>query len=428
MKVAVFGNNLNAGLTLVRALRRAGAYGDLFSMPYSYAQESPEWWSKSFSPADAGRVFPRVDLSLRNPLSSIREIGELYGAVSEYDVLVMMEDGPAYFSELRGVPKVFLAAGGDIQIIPFLREVVGPDLQALGASLGRALSDGNWRDVLRTLPNWMAVRSANARIEQRQRAGILQCHACILSPHQGPLATRLGIQPLRVRHVPFLMDTEVLDEIDTGFAEELRRTYSGLDLLFFHPTRQFYLPLNNDRYLKDNDKLIRGYAEFVRTNPRSSRLLLVEKGRAPDLARTRELIAEAGIQDRVDWMPELPNRKMRAYYALPQCVVCDQFSPNLAMLGNVGREASFFGRPLITAFSSMNSLYYGQDMPEHVFAAQSATEVKAAMARLASLDATALRDLEARSRAWFLRNHDGTRLIHKYLAVFRDLASASSPS
>jgi hypothetical protein len=170
--------------------------------------------------------------------------------------------------------------------------------------------------------------------------------------------------------------------------------------------------------MKDNDKLLHGFAAFMRQTRVRARLVLFEKGRPQDIENSKQLIQELHISEYVDWWPELPNKVLRVFYCLPQVVVCDQYNPHLAGLGNIGREASYWGCPLVTAFNAdWNRPLYGSDMPPHVMGAQTAEEIALALQRLALMDAQERTQAATAGKAWFRRQLHAETLIPRLINV-----------
>jgi glycosyltransferase involved in cell wall biosynthesis len=266
----------------------------------------------------------------------------------------------------------------------------------------------------------------SARLQARQRKGLQQCAALICAPHQKLLIDRLQLDHNKVHYLSFPMDASVLAEVDRHEVSRLQEKYGDVDILFFHPTRQFYIRESSDRFLKDNDKLLYAYARFLGKTTKRVKLLLVLKGREGDIAYSQRLIREMNLEGDVEWLPEMPNKRLRAYYTLNQVVLCDQYSPHLAILGNTGREATFYGRPIISAFAEWNRAYYGQDLPMHVFPAQTVDEIVSAMGKVASLSPEEREELSNGAVQWFRRNLDSQSLLPKYMDLFSNVSKSFS--
>jgi len=431
-RVAIYGNNLNQGYFLARSLHELGVRATLFCPSYEYAQERHDWWTASDIDGSLVRYAPLFPPGCGGTPSSDPEIRRVYDEIAAYDVLVMAENGPAVFSDLGGGPaRVFLSLGFDLQNTPFLlkrhlysrhtwqplREVVVNTFSGhFGAPL---LVPQRCRAVCGVLRSY-------ATLQRRQRKGLRQADALVIAPHQEPLARRLSLDPGKVRYLPMPMDTRVLQEVDRTASDALARRYAAFENVFFHPTRQFFLRTTDDPYKKDNYKLLEGYADYRSRSTKRSRLLLVRKGDAADLEEADRIIHRLGLNESVEWLPEMPNRELRAFYTMRNVIVCDQFSPNLAVLGNIGREASFFGRLLITSFRAFNTRLYGADIPAHVLPAETAGEVARAMLAVDDLSDECRAGLEQGASRWFQRHHANAAAVPKWIRLFEDLVAQRS--
>ena len=216
------------------------------------------------------------------------------------------------------------------------------------------------------------------------------------------------------------MDIENLKQADHRFVKRLRKKYADRELVFFHPSRQLFLKRNrhSDRFNKRNDTLLHGYARYLSRADKKTVLVLVEKGPDEDIAAAKRLIGNLGIGDHVEWIPEMSNKKLRAYYLLDQTVVCGYFNKHIQRLSNVGREASFYGRPLITGYGDFHRLLYGDDQPPHVFPAVTAGQVLDAMTRLAAMSPEDRRAMGEAATAWFMRHHTFEAVLPRYIEMF----------
>ena len=422
MKIAFYGNNLNFGYLFVRALRARGVDATLFQPVYREAQEQHEWWTAEKAIPGVVRTV-RIDgafMGNRRRLVEEDGVAALYEEIRSYDLLVMMEHGPELFSELEGVRKVFLSQGSDLQIVPFLLRVNHPPA-AVVADAARGLVALVRGDFETRRKSWYRLNNrlrSDWKVQQRQRRGLRQCRWLICAPYQERLLRVLGLDAEKAVYLSWPMETDWLTEQDAAEIERLRLRYAQYDVVFFHPTRQFYLRMNGDYFLKDNDKLVRGYARFRASSACASRLLLVRKGRTEDVAATEELIRREGLEDAVDWFPETENRRLRAYLALPNVVVCDDYSPSAATLGNIGREAVYFGLPLVSAFRPWNRKLWGNEFPPNVFPAETEQEVADAMRRVAVLTAGQREEMRTRSRSWYEEHLSTDALMPRYIQLF----------
>ena len=421
MKVAFYGNNLNLGYFFVRLLRQQGWQATLICPDYQYAQEQHDWWTDEAASSEWIYRIPSAPVGRFWPLTSLPLVRDLYREFEDCKVLLLAEDGPALFSELPSGPaKICVAFGADIVHYPFyLSDFLSPTrgFRFYTQNLKWAMR-GDARSayqMLRSLDRFPRELPRRAMVQRRQRRGLRQCRQIVCGPHHTPLLESIGVRREKLRFLPLPMDTSVLSEVDESLVGRLRQEFADYDLLFLHPTRHYYLREDTDVFLKDNDKLLYAFARFLRETQKRVKLLLVRKGREHDVRHSEKLVAELGIEHAVQWLPEMPNKALRSYYALPQVVVCDQYNPNLSVMGNIGREASYFGRPLITAFRPWNQLRYGEDMPEHVLSAETTEEILDAMRAVAAMTDEERAALQQAGAAWFSRNHSEKNVCGRWL-------------
>lgn len=431
MKLAIYGNNLNVGYFFARSFRQLGVDAKLLYVEERLPQDRPGWWIKDEELdraclIDVGKPF---DIARLRSLASDPRIAELYALASTFDVILFMQDGPAIFSELPHPAKVFMSQGGDLQNMPFALDQYLNFKTMLSVLRGQQKFGGRQASGERApvstfskLRNALALFKKHMLRQLRQRRGLRQCARWICQPNQIELIERLSYPLDNVSFLPLPHFLDPAQDADP----ELECRYGGYDIVFLHPTRQLFLPLDRNPYMKGNDKLLRGYADFISTAKLKTRLILVRKGRAGDLAAADDLIREVGLTEHIEWLEDMPNTQLRRFYLLENCVVCDQYESALGYLGAIGREASIHGCPLVTTFEPHNRLLYGDDLPPHVFPAKSVEEIREAMVQIAALTPAERSALRREGKDWALRNHAPSVLVPKYLDVLQSVLSASS--
>jgi hypothetical protein len=403
MKIHVYGNNLNEGYNFSHLLNNKGVETRLFTLEYPFKQEFPEWWrDRSINEKLIRFIKPtEVDHSSifsRFPLMLNRNIRKFYREISGCDLIFLSEDGPALMNGISR-PTVFLSKGHDLQVNPFLRSDIKSILRG---DIGKSLAS------------------------YRQRRGIRRAKLVIAAPNQEEIVRKLKLRMVSFKFtIP--MDTSSLVSYDEDLYRNICDKYKKYDLVLFHPTRQYYFAHRDwNKYLKDNDKLIEAYSRYCRYTKKNVILLLVRKGLKEDIEETERQIISFGIRDRIEWVPEMENYKIRTFYKLPNSIVCDQYSPYLAYLGNIGREASYYGKLIITAFNyDWNRRVYGEDMPKNVFPAISSGEIFDHLKTIEDLGPDALHDIREDTKGWFLRFYDGDTIINKYIDMFEKVLKGS---
>ena len=435
MKIAIYGNNLNQGYWLARNFRKHGCHAVVITPPYLYDQEYHAWWSNSPLDQSLIRKIDVSDLEMRSldPLRKNPKIVEVYDEFKDYDILFLVEDGPAFFSELNGPVKVFRAAGDDLQAIPFYHKLhcrprIFIDALKRGFTFHRHGVWALWRNLK---GEWDVAADTCARhrvYQDRQRAGLRQCAALLTPPDLEHFIRKLGLDHIPRHYISWPMDVENLEEEDADFTMELEERYRDVDVILFHPSRIFFLMDDGDVFKKGNDKLIRAYAQYLRKTRKNVRLVLIEKGRDQDIAEAKRLEAELGLQEKIDWIPELPNIKMRSYYKHPNTVVCGYFEKHIQRMSNSGREATFYGNPLVTGFGDFQRVFYGDDMPPNVIPAIQPYEIVDGLVRLEEMSTGDRQRLRDETRAWFYRHLTFEAVMPRYLELFERLINEQKAS
>lgn len=430
MRVAVFGNNLNQGYDIAELLVEQGIQAKVFDEQREFAQDTHTWYRTEPRNEDLIEhcAITQAELTAPGELSSWASIAPIYEKAADYDLLILREYGPALFSELHGPKKVFWPIGGDLQDLPFLARACGPRPWEKYSSINQkefnfpeqSQGDSEPMEPYEEPRDWWA-----RNMQERQRRGLGQCHCWIVAGYQFPLAQRLRYPTERLRSMPFFIHFDLRNDVDKPLKRHLHKKYADLDMVLFHPTRQLYVE-GDTPWFKDNHKLFLAYHEFLKQATITSKLIAIDKGREEDLNRSRQLIHHLGIQDHVEWISELPNRELRAWYTLDNVVVCDQFSPSLPTMGTIGREATLFERPLITSYDASNNLVHGRDWPPNVFHAVSVPEILDALCYLQSCPPLEQKQMVRETRAWcqrFLTKEACGKRLVKLLYEVMDLPS-----
>jgi len=297
--------------------------------------------------------------------------------LSRYDCVIAYGMGPAW-AAFADVPYLAETWGGDITMLPFY-------------------DTGDWEGHETVpLPGPKAELSAQARL---QRLGYRRAGRVLLTdPRFDPFAERLGISGKSV-HMGFFIDTE---KYAPGPEPELREELLGgrAGPLVFMPSRQ-------DWYWKGSDRLLRGFAAAAE---RRDGAVLVCPGWGADLERSRELIAELGIGERVRLLGSAMSKgRLRRFYRAAD-IVADQFT--VGSYGGSALEAMSCARPLLISLDRERFAGRFDTFPPVVNVAEP-EEIAAALERLFADDAHRAR-VGAEARDWVVANH-GPPLVQRTL-------------
>jgi hypothetical protein len=435
LRIAIFDNLANSAYIQAKVLRRLGESVDLVLDPLDrYAMSDPRWedldmelptdelvdaplpacelpsWVRR-EPAGAshrggGRIERNVGLlreaqrtwpawwvaGRRAGWRGTRMVFErawVLRTLATYDCVIAYGMGPVW-AALAGVPFVAETWGGDVTMLPFY-------------------DTGDWEghDSL-ALPGPRRELFAQARL---QRLGYEKAARILLTdPRFDPFAERLGHSDKSV-HLGFLIDTA---KYAPGPEPELREQLLGAreGLIVFVPSRQ-------DWYWKGSDRLLRGFAAAAAGR---GDVVLVCAGWGADLARSKRLIAELGIGERVHLLPcALSKGRLRRYYRAAD-VVADQFT--VGSYGGSALEAMGCARPLLISLERQRFEGRFASFPP-VMNVSEPDQIATALTRL--FDDPDLRArLGEQARDWVVENH-GDALAHRVLELCHVAVSEAVP-
>jgi glycosyltransferase involved in cell wall biosynthesis len=288
--------------------------------------------------------------------------------LSEYDCIIAYGMGPAW-ATLAGVPCLAETWGGDITMLPFY-------------------DTGDWEGhetvALPGPPRELAAQAKLQRMGYEHAARLL-----LTDPRFMPFAERLGHAEKCV-HLGFLVDVEKYrPEPEVELRAQLLGSSDGP--LVFVPARQ-------DWYWKGSDRLLRGFALAAEAYPGA---ILVCAGWGADLDRSRQLIAELGIGERVRLLPcAMSKERLRRYHCAAD-VVADQFT--VGSYGSSALEAMSCGRPLLISLERDRFEGRFPSFPPVMNVSES-DQIAEALTRLFD-DARLRATLGAQAREWVIANH-----------------------
>lgn len=146
----------------------------------------------------------------------------------------------------------------------------------------------------------------------------------------------------------------------THWGHEFAQLRAKNDLVVVYHGRHYWDCKPDDFGAKGTDKLIAGWAEFVRRNPGVKAVLqTMEYGK--DVQRTKALIRDLDIEHAVAWFPPMYRKDIMVGLAMAD-IVCGQFENNWIMSG-VLYEALVLGKPILayrddSEYESMYSWLY----------------------------------------------------------------------
>lgn len=381
MKIALIGNMNNNFFVVMRYLRDAGIDAHLFL----YQNEQPHFFPENDT-QDIQKWAPYIHkLSFQDSIPGILKTPgkivkkELHG----FDIFIGCGFSPAYL--MRAGMRLSL-------FIPYSDTVDGLSSYPLKFKF--------WK---RHLGSFFSRRLQRKSLQKTQCIG-----TSLLSPLMVEKLISLSLISKAVPLlVPMVYVTETTLEVPKSLSSIVAymKTY---DFVLFSHTRQKWVVAKNENDIdinpggKRNDKLIRGFARFVKNHSSiSSLLVLFDYG--SDVAESKALIQELQIQDHVLWISTLPRKDILPL--IQYATLCaDEFSVP-CLWGGVGWESICQGKMLLHYYGGNRANFeqrFGIKMP-HFFDVQSEEEIAEALGEFQSRRAH-YEVLSKENKTWFLEN------------------------
>ncbi len=155
------------------------------------------------------------------------------------------------------------------------------------------------------------------------------------------------------------------------FYRQIKEIRERNDLVVLQHIRQVWKPTRDKWSIKGNDKLLRGFAEFIRLHPQiKSKLILFEYGVHVD--DTIKLMKKLQIENHVVWFPKMPRKYIMHFINWSDVVVGELFHSWLTYCAVL--ECLCLGKPIMhkridkqfnTEYSELYPMLFA-DSPESV--------------------------------------------------------------
>ncbi len=149
------------------------------------------------------------------------------------------------------------------------------------------------------------------------------------------------LEELNIKNTCFLPNP-----LDLNYMKNIKADvkYQGYDFVIFHPVRHSWkTPYLDMKSTKGNNKLINGFAKFVKKKRVNALLVLLNSG--PDVAASQALIHKLGIQENTKFISR-QNKEGLLHHIKACDLVADQFE--IGAFGGAALEAMGCGKPLLT--------------------------------------------------------------------------------
>ena len=209
---------------------------------------------------------------------------------SPFSFFIGTDYAPAYFFKARMTLDIFFPAGGDIFDYPF-RKIIKSSY----------------------LPKIFQIESF--RCAKYQKWALTLAQSISMDPANEDFEKYLKILKMdkieRIPALPFLYITQYNTDFFSksshyNFIQKLKKEN---DFLIIQHCRQSWTCDKNSLHYKANDRLIKGFALFLKNNhEKKCKLILLEYGE--DVKETKKLIDELSINEHVIWLPKMLRKNL----------------------------------------------------------------------------------------------------------------------
>ena len=417
LKIGMFGNIGNKDYNSVRSMRRCGFDAELMvgdGWFDTFPMSRPFWEDVSIEcssyeegmalekdwqpPSYVKHVAYDVDLQIRyqNRYSAIPEVQERYK--QEFGIDLAADRALLLAQHMGHWPCLALMKRYDVVQLSMAQISLGPFCPRpfVVQPVGGDIYISAFQETVFGLLMRAGFRSA--------------AHVAVCETDYPAYLNRLGTTVPRT-FLPLMVDTDIYVP---GSREEVRSHWTqaiGGSRFILNVCRQSW-------EWKGNDRLIRAFCRFA-NDADDWRLVLQEWG--TDIAASKALIADLGIQSRVLWQPLCSKPLLRERQRAAD-VVADQFV--MEGYGTSVLESLAAATPVMMVPAPLDNVTKFIGQPPPFVGARTEDEILAALCKLRDDDFRVRRGLE--SRRWVEKFHGHSVLAPLYHDLFRAAASGQS--
>lgn len=310
IKVALIGNQNNNFFALLRYFINAGIKTDLLLF-----NQEDDFFSFDADTFEPEKYKPFVKKLNWGDLKSWQKLSnsEIEKSLDEYNFFIGCGSSPAFFSRIGKKLDIFVPYGSDLYVLPFF-QLVHPLRQVAYFSFSKHQKKG--------------IESAST----------IFCDKA--APEFENVVNKFKFQGNRLyKGIPFIylpeyetFDANILNDLENfkilqklkkeeysivfQYCRQMWKTKaikkSNILLQLFEKLKGNSLQAQMVSWnLKGNNKLIEGYAKFLKNSiNKKYKLVLVEYG--IDCNETKKLISELQIEEHVIWLPKMPRKEIMA--------------------------------------------------------------------------------------------------------------------
>jgi hypothetical protein len=412
-RVALIGNMNNNFFTLCRYLRDLHFDAILYILPYD---------PKHFLPgADTFKsdYAPYVKtLPWGNPYE-LRHVtkSEVRKEFRDYDFLIGCGTAPAYLAKAGMKLDLFIPYGSDLYHYPFF------NLFTPKKFINYFLSIFKKSGEVQQLPSKPTNIKGYVPFVMNQRKGIRNAITAFF-PSSGEDIYAQSLRNLKFRNthivkgIPLIYVSEFGGDViqqqyhRSDWYPKFNNIRARYDFLIFHNCRHNWKNEKDPSSFKGNNRLLEGFAHFLKTYSGKAAIITFEYG--SDVDESKKLAEELSIGPHVYWFPVLPRKELMVGMSLSDLVVGNLSDLSWSIYGVVS-EALALGKPIM--HHRQDELYPAETLYPMINAF-SAQMVAHALAKYAA-NKEQLREIGKKANEWFT-----DKCIQEPLAQIADLINA----
>jgi glycosyltransferase involved in cell wall biosynthesis len=289
MKLAVIDNTCNNGYVLMRYLNDLGYDTDLLMLNKGTGHADPGNDTYQFE------YFDKIKILTWGRKGLLR-LGkkEIHAVLDKYDFVIGADYSPAIVSRINRKLDIFLPHGTDLFNYPFIKLSLN---RFSKRNLGEWILASWQRRGIRKFTKYFWFELTNEENESYIR--------------RFSSASFIRIYDTNPQ-VYFPQYTECNISAYSLLSENVRKIKKLREdgcVIIFHHCQQLWRNPQHSLFNKGNDKLIKGFARFVKSNPEfKMKLVMVERG--SDMEASKQLIQELGVENAVLWLPQMPRKEI----------------------------------------------------------------------------------------------------------------------
>lgn len=390
MKIALIGNMNNNFFSILRYLRDLGMDAHLFMYTNEYKHFLPE--SDTFHISQYKDYIHTLSMHSSGKGLILANTNKIKRELKEYDFFIGCGIAPALFMKLNWVLDIF---------IPYADEMELTEQESFKFS-----------NIIKYPVRRYTVNKQIKAIQTNTTAII----ASAVQEITKDTIRRLNLS--EKHHKKYLL---MLYKEKNTLRSKYIDLMSNHNMVLFSHTRHHWRDLTQAHEKKDGgkgvDKLIIGYAKFIKNNPSENPLLLFfEYGK--DVDASKELILELGIEKYVVWLPLMLRKEILGLIEYADIVV-DAIGSE--MWGGVGWEGLSCGKVLMQNIVQSDEEYYremGHELP-FIMKSNSPEQVEAHLNAFIE-NREYYKTQAEKNKEWF-NTHAGVGLAKEYKKIIEEL-------